>query len=157
VLHVHAKNVVIFLYVLFLTTSCYSESLEGDEARVRGIVEIYYDLEMRQDWDGAYAHRLPVYREVITIDEYRNGMLKDSMGWQLLEYKINTVDISIDSAVVSVSVVEKVPKSHELRDMGLEIVRFNGNVVFKKLSDVWYIKDAFTRGHMNYNASLVEE
>jgi hypothetical protein len=67
-----------------------------EDKELRSLVEKYYVLEFKKDWQLAYNYRTNAFTETVGIDLYKKQMIKSSLGWQLNRINILSAKVKDD-------------------------------------------------------------
>ena len=80
--------VFISLAIFFQSSLANANSDLSVEHKLIEKVHEYYDLEKVGDWKQTYSFRTPLYRKSVAVDLYKEKMMWDNAGWELIAFQI---------------------------------------------------------------------
>lgn len=125
---------------------------------LKNIVDNYYEIEKKGEWEKAYEFRDKAFRRIVSKDFYVTQMESDNSGWQLLSFQIVSAGKNTDSGVIlKIKFLEKAPVKYNLSGMNIGGFSITQDTEWLKENDRWYCKDAGSRTHLSLNHALTVE
>jgi hypothetical protein len=139
---------VIFLCCFILLVGC---SLEDPE--LRNNIQVYFDSESTGDWGKVYSLRTSSFRNTVKKADFISDMQDASNGWQVLKYSIDNISIIGNRAEVTITFLEKPPKSY-WEGSGMQpsnISQQASSIWVKEAGDGWRCKESPSRSYLPYS------
>jgi phage pi2 protein 07 len=147
-----ARNCLLLIVTVLLLSSC-NDNKKFIDKRLRETINKYFEYQKLQNWDATYDMRPPEFRSMVERNYYKEEMSKDSVGWDLINYKIEDVANNNDTKVkllIKFTYKINIKNSHtNIRNQS-----FLENTEWIKISNIWYCYNAGYQYHLPLNDSI---
>lgn len=121
-------------------------------------VHDYYALEQQSDWRGTYEFRTPAYRKSVSKELYISQMRKESDGWHLVKFSIDSKVFRDGKMYFRMTFVETPPSDYledrvppEAKPKTVETV---DESIWVYRDNTWYLYSSGSRGRFSLSDAV---
>jgi hypothetical protein len=148
----NTRSYLLLIITVIFLSSCNDSKIVIDKS-LRETIKKYFEYQKLQNWNATYDMRPPEFRSMVERTYYKDQMSKDSVGWDLINYKIEDVVYNNDTKVkLLIKFTYKINIKNSNNNINNQT--FLENTEWIKISNIWYCYNAGYQYHLPLNDSI---